>query len=92
MPPAAGRVVLEEGSEKLLIGAGGLGGTLGPVQDDDLAQVEVGDQRYRLGGQDGPVTTASRNAGHLGQDADGRGMESEFGLVQDYGSREIGPQ
>lgn len=92
MPPAAGRVVLEEGSEKLLIGAGGLGGALGPVQDDDLAQVEVGDQRYRLGGQDDPVPAASRNAGHFGQDADGRGMESEFGLVQDYGSREIGPQ
>ena len=67
LPQGSGGVVVQEYLEEVLVGAVDGGGAVDPVHDDDLAQLEMGDQRHRLCGENYFVTVPPRNAGHLGE-------------------------
>lgn len=69
-----------------------LGGAIDPVQNDDLAQLEMGDQRHGLSGQDDLVAIAAGDAGHLGEQADRCRVKSELRFVQNHGCRKIGSE
>ena len=74
------------------IGPGHLRRAGDPAQDDDLVQLEVGDRRHGLGGQDDLAPVPARGAGHLRGQVGGHGVQPELGLVEDDGRRRVGPR
>ena len=91
LPQRAGGVVLQEALQGRAVGASGLGGAVDPLQDHDLLQSEVGQQRHRLGGQDDLVPVPARDMCHLREQADRGRVEPQLGLVQHRGGCHVRP-